>query len=162
MCVALLLLSMRHTEPLVVLATLAGTGAVVELNPLSRDAGVTGQEFSRVPVVRTASQLRLNEAVLKAATERVMRSSPSTWAARNSSATLTATSVATPPQCMSLPSWPPADYRCEDVVARTDGDELAIVMPGCRAEATAQRARLLVEEARARRDQLDRLPGPVT
>ncbi|ABS01590.1 diguanylate cyclase (GGDEF)-like protein [Kineococcus radiotolerans] len=48
----------ERAAPLVVLAPLAGVAAVVWLDLLSRDAGVTGQVFLVVPVIWAAAQLR--------------------------------------------------------------------------------------------------------
>lgn len=55
----LLSLPVERTAPLVVLAPIAGVGAVVWLDWLSQDAGVTGQVFFVVPVVWAAAQLRV-------------------------------------------------------------------------------------------------------
>ena len=60
----LLLLPLRWAASLVVLAPLAGTAAVVWLDMVSADAGLTGQVFFCVPVIWAASQLRLGGAVL--------------------------------------------------------------------------------------------------
>ena len=60
----LLALPVERTARLVVLAPLAGVGAVVWLDLLSRDAGVTGQVFFVVPVVWAGAQLRFAGAAL--------------------------------------------------------------------------------------------------
>ena len=224
---ALLLLPLHRTGPLVVLAPLAGTGTVVWLDLLSRDAGVTGQVFFCVPVIWAASQLRLGGAVLVTAAtvagdalvvltllppqraladlayvttllllvagvlarsavvqDRLVRQlrhradvDPLTGlVTRHVLEAAAERAVRSPERPVSLvlidldrfksvndthghlggdaalahvAAVLTAGCRREDVVARTGGDELAVLMPGCPAEAAAQRAQLLVEAVRA-------------
>jgi diguanylate cyclase (GGDEF)-like protein len=62
--VVLFRLPVTAAAPLVGLAPLAGTGAIVWLDLMSRDAGVTGQVFFIVPVIWAAAQLRVAGALV--------------------------------------------------------------------------------------------------